>query len=135
MTNLDRFKLRAWHREEKRMFEVAKIDFDRKIVWESRQTRRGGTVGWDIEEVDLLQCTGLKDKNGKLIFEGDIVKVHHTNKVIDIAEVRYVPEDLTYEAFGKVCTPFVNTRWNNSFEIIGNKYENPELLKNTIAND
>jgi uncharacterized phage protein (TIGR01671 family) len=91
-------------------------------------------------DVELMQFTGLKDKNGKEIYEGDIVKSEYgvcylTNMYpcfrnntqrVRIFEVKYDNENACY-------TSLQQPRDNNfdyCFEIIGNIFENPNLLKN-----
>ena len=68
-----------------------------------------------------MQYTGLKDKSGKEIYEGDIVK--DPNDVIE--KVEWDNENVRFNA----NTPAVlNRRMMDTFEIIGNIYENPEQL-------
>lgn len=85
----------------------------------------------NVEVIALRQCTGLKDKNGKLIFEGDLI----TDKR-SIYEVRYDDEYLTFSCFIKdrFCSTLSHqmryTKVNSeSLEIIGNIYQNLELIK------
>ena len=80
------------------------------------------------------QCTGLRDKNGNLIFEGDIIKtkeygrdIGHSNvNNFDIFKVIYEPAVFRLE---NVRRGFNLVGNGNDFEIIGNVYDNPELLE------
>lgn len=82
----------------------------------------------------LMQSTGLVDKNGKEVFEGDIIK----DSEGFIAQVVY---DKEYAGFGLNYQPFdlvdglsvtfeeLKNEYQNTFEVIGNIYENPELVE------
>ena len=89
----------------------------------------------------FMQCTGLKDKNGKLIYEGDIVDINITrakwvvtwfrNRFILVPTDEYSDKDKIASERKSGYYYFEN---NNRFacerdEVIGNIYENPELLK------
>jgi len=73
----------------------------------------------------LMQYTGLKDKNGKEIYEGDIVKIRHYEA---IGEVIAVPGHFWIKEIN-TCVDG-DTQWSPDMaeEVIGNIYENPELL-------
>jgi uncharacterized phage protein (TIGR01671 family) len=69
----------------------------------------------------LMQYTGLKDKNGKEIYEGDLVKGTENNPG--------GPSEVFYDIGQWQPFSYLGT-WNgNDYEVIGNVYENPELLK------
>lgn len=81
---------------------------------------------------NVMQCTAVKDKNGELIFEGDIVKIRDYNPLgwtrerIGVVEYKYGDY---YPAF-YVITTFGDAKdFNNDMEILGNKYQHPELLE------
>jgi len=84
-----------------------------------------------LYDLTLIQSTGLRDKNGKEIYEGDILKV-----------IQFEPpwECVASVKFSERCASFkIGTEWNDMFlwyaneegdlEITGNIFENPELLK------
>ena len=100
----------------------------------------------NAKEYEIMQYTGLKDKNGKMIFEGDIVKF--TNEVDEIFNVeigvvvfeqtecnfciqRTVINPKNYPVPKTTRTIYLidNTQYEATYEIIGNIFSNPELLQ------
>ena len=118
-------KFRAWHKEKKIMGEVLGIDILHKEIFFSN-----GDVDCcgfaDLKYIELMQYTGLKDMREKEIYEGDIVTLHNSEyKVIfNTEEARFVLRNDEFE----MNIPFTNNN-NKRMEVIGNIYENPELIK------
>lgn len=120
-------KFRAFHKDLKIMREVFSINFDHNEVtvgYPDSETLRATLYEGEFE---LMQFTGLHDRNGKPIFEGDYLRIN----------CRVNRED----KFTGVVN-FTNGGWhinysdlhcfhvqNYDIEIIGNKWENPELLE------
>ena len=75
---------------------------------------------WEKEEIILVQFTGLLDKNEKEIYEGDIIKGRNLEGFYKIKEVKW---DVNQ------WYPFAGHRGYEDFEIIGDIYENKELIK------
>ena len=120
-------KFRAWSRLASRMYVVNGLYFDRGMV---QYANNDNVIRFiKLENIILMQSTGLKDKNGKEIFEGDILgtKDGLLNGVVEYrADLgMFVNSLIRYNNFERLCN-IASDR-----EIIGNIYENPELLEVT----
>lgn len=120
---------RAWDKKLKKMFEVSFIDFDTKLIGLNIDLE---IIIFDFEDIILMRSTGLLDKNGKEIFEKDILD-YNGRKVIVKWHGSYA--SFIYEFVDELQNR--TTEWQPlylsyyKFEIIGNSLENPELLEVT----
>jgi len=122
----DRFKFRAWNLEKGIMHYDVEDTYD-GISNNAIEHSNFSAVLEDNEYI-VMQCTGLKDKNGKLIYEGDILFWEDEN---DRGYVQWQDEDADYLIiFSNYSAVSFNLEVEPSqLEIIGNIYENKELLK------
>ena len=119
-------KFRVWHEESKMMHGVKGINF----------VRRGGLVDMSmfgyapLNRVILMQFTGLRDKNGKEIYEGDIVKATLRFFGIVDQKCRVIFHNGSFGLqYGYSIDYFKPLATWDGIEVIGNIYENPELLR------
>ena len=119
----DRFKYRVW---------------DKKNKWWSDKTLVGAVNiapdgGLNLEPDDqfiVQQCTGLKDSNDKLIFQGDIVEWGNEMWRVEPSYIGFELHDFPYYKHGDGYIDFPELKDGGSslLTILGNVFENPELL-------
>ena len=124
--NMRDIRFRAWVSQRAEMRFVTRIDFAWKNI--SLDLRSGQRRRFEWHEVELMQYTGLHDKNGKEIYEGDIVRYHYYDKPENSIEDEVI---FDFGMFGvEGCAINLSHVYIvKTLEVIGNIYENPELLK------
>lgn len=117
-------KFRAYSKQDNRILEVIRIDFIEEILFLDTSILNDGRNQeiYDFDDIILMQYTGLKDKNGVEIYEGDILRIYDDFN----AKVFY---NLRFSSFEVATTGnSVGFYSKSGLEVIGNIYENPELL-------
>ena len=127
-------KFRAWDKITKKMCVVWDIGFkgwdspDETINYVNIEIENEGTVKRLPNEVEVSEFTGLNDKNGNDIYEGDIVNCQYMLGKVKTKEVIFFK--------GAFCATHIKNPAigvllgsHQEIEIIGNIHENPELLK------
>jgi hypothetical protein len=135
-------KFRAWHIKERKMYFLEAIDmcFELVTVTKKNSDEQDYAAYFRFSEIELMQYASLKDKNGVEIYEGDILELRANSfdRKKDLFQVvfkdggfrdewnnyigQYLPPDIRNKQGGSV-------RLNEACEVVGNIYENPELLR------
>lgn len=118
-------RYRAWDKEFKEMVQVDALVFEEQLI--KATYKNGNVVKEDLKNYVLMQSTGLKDKNGKEIFEGDIID-STDGFLTGVIEFRvslgmFVSYLVEYNNFERLCNIA------SSRKIIGNIWEHPELAE------
>lgn len=124
-------KFRAWDKKLQTMLDVSLIDF-KKGVLVGEHWKFGETNFMSFDEIELMQSTGLFDKKGVEIFEGDVVRQVRTQPTKENETITGVVTML--EGAWSIVNDnkqLASVLWSETAEneIIGNIYENPELLE------
>jgi len=136
---MNKIKFRAWNKKEKVFFHYkdgihvgVMLDGSKAMVID------------DEEDVEYSLFTGIKDVNGKEIYEGDIVKLLGLNNNERVAEIVFSKENASFNVKEKVeGEGEIIHYWDFSFlsrcktkiEVIGNVFENKELLENKLEGE
>ncbi len=123
-------KFRAWVKEKKAIFEVILIDYvSKKVTYIVERTGHLLNIRHDkFNDVELMQYTGIKDKDNKEIYEGDILFESFGERYYKVvfengsfrAEFKGDFEEYSFDLIDVVA---------QGCEIVGNIYENPELTE------
>ena len=106
----DRLKFRVWHKKRKQMYEVLHLHTETWSNGGEWVTAKGFNIitqqdiHIQIEPKDgvIMQCMGLKDKNGKLIYEGDIVK-NNQNSLYSVEFEKFEHQTKFCLRYGRTC--------------------------------
>lgn len=129
-------KIRAWDKKKKAMYSVRQIDF------RGGEFRSSGNEWIKFNNVIFMQSTGLKDKNGAEIYEGDILlstasenqedwkkwQVHYADGRF-LIDYKQIPKDKRKRKKLELEDLCEDNVWFYGLEVIGNIYENPELME------
>jgi uncharacterized phage protein (TIGR01671 family) len=125
-------------RGEMREYKFRGYDYDRECMYrDSEIVFSDGTVFIGrknfiqeiSDDVELMQYTGLKDKNGVEIYEGDVVRIDNEIRIIVFEEGAFGAKNTKSGAM--LNSYFWEQVIKFGFEVIGNIYQNPELLEST----
>jgi uncharacterized phage protein (TIGR01671 family) len=125
-------KFRAWHIESKVMVDVAILIFHPVLEIHCGENKHGEELLFSQDEVTLMQSTGLTDKNGIMIFDGDLIKYKPTHSNKERTEIVFWQEFRAGWAIK--LSDFANSdlfravQYGNQCEVIGNIHANKELL-------
>lgn len=125
---MNEIKFRAWDKATRKVLEVIEIDFQGMeilVIDHDEQEAREAVHG----HYELMQYTGLKDKNGVEIYEGDIIKYSNIYVSNYLWEVSHGRAELVLK--NKSAIKPLNDVNSIYLKVIGNIYEDPELLKVT----
>ena len=119
-------KFRAWDKDQNKIITVCELDWysPNMTLFVHNRIDNGGANG---ERFTIMQYTGLKDKNGKEIYEGDLIIAYRENdgggNHFKSREVHWQPHRAGWNVSDKS-----KKRNTGTFEVVGNIYEHPELL-------
>lgn len=130
-------KIQVWDKQTKEMYDAYQIDTVNEMVSYHDKEKRYSSQGYDMPTI-LRQYTGVKDNNDKEIYDGDIIRfldayMHGESGDWDececVGQIKW-DDDLAQFYVTKRESMDNEDFWEqvNEFEVIGNIYENPELL-------
>lgn len=135
-------RFRVWSKQERRLIpseDILAIDYEneeidaQKIYFEDGLPVERDIYTYGFENIKLMQSTGLTDKNGKEIFEGDILSIETDEENVKVSvfwddkHALFMFKSKKYNEKEALAELFEDNSY--PFKIIGNRYENPELLE------
>lgn len=134
-TKMENLKYRAWDKEFKEMVVVNALVLDEQVI--KATYKNGNVVKEDMKCYDIMQSSSLKDKNGNEISAGDILKVtdkHDKDSWLEVVsyseeKAMFITDEINRD-FKTPASPLYSLFDTDLFlvEIVGNVYEQPELV-------
>ena len=125
MKDID-FKI--WDKRQKKFITLEKIHFDEngrpKYVYGQNELSPTSPHAYSIEDIELVMSTGITDKNGNKIYEGDIVMLLRDDYKTGLGVVKWDDNKASFIIDCGITIFFSETIW---IKILDNIYENPEL--------
>lgn len=130
-------KYRAWDPHEKKMVDDTELVIwggniyqgNRQKIFERIVEGKKGLIGYSIDDKYLMQSTGLKDKNGTEIFEGDALKNNDYPNQTFICKHSRLQASFQAESLNGLLTLSLWKDEERDWQVLGNIYENPELAE------
>ena len=130
----DRYLYRAKRKSDKRWIYGNLIHTDDGVYIIQKYVPQHLIGNYEVDPSTICQCTGLKDKNGKLICENDIVR--YNDMITGVEKIDRIEWNETYASFVRLHRSktglqylYINEFIANECEVIGSAIDNPELLE------
>lgn len=122
-------EFRAYSKRTKKMYNVLDIFFYQKVVKLSETCGSGISFLEQLDDVVLMQYTGLKDNNGVYIYEGDVLRDSESIVIVKFVDGEFSVDYMNMGGEWRKYGSLFKYLKDYEGEVIGNVYKNPELLE------
>ena len=121
-------KFRAWDNKRNKMYDINNINFKKGLINVFEADDIGSYCSGNVERpfalIDIMQFTGLQDKNGKDIYEGDIIRIHEGSEDFKETLIEWDENLMGFKPTNKELRFTLESAYSEFYEIIGNNHEN-----------